>query len=136
MSDIKITNIPSMDVGKMVETLSNAYSQVIRNELPVTTMPSVMLWGPPGVGKSQAVRQIAGRIEKNTTKKVNVTDVRLLLFNPIDLRGIPTGPHIPGTGRSHGYPFASARHSGNRPSAGGSRPAAGIDPKYSYQISG
>lgn len=90
MSDVKITNIPLMDVGKMVETLSNAYSKVIRNELPVTTMPSVMLWGPPGVGKSQAVRQIAERIEKNTFKRVNVTDVRLLLFNPIDLRGIPT----------------------------------------------
>jgi hypothetical protein len=36
------------------------------------------------------VRQIASRIENETGKKVNVTDVRLLLFNPIDLRGIPT----------------------------------------------
>lgn len=54
-------------------------------------MPSVMLWGPPGVGKSQAVREIARRNETDTSKKkVNVTDVRLLLFNPIDLRGIPT----------------------------------------------
>ena len=52
-------------------------------------LPSVMLWGPPGVGKSQAVRQIAKRIEKESGKRVAVTDVRLLLFNPIDLRGIP-----------------------------------------------
>ena len=49
-----------------------------------------MLWGPPGVGKSQAIRQIAREIEENTGKRVEVTDVRLLLFNPIDLRGIPT----------------------------------------------
>ncbi len=90
MSNIKATNIPSMDVGKMVDILSNSYSQVISNELPITTMPSVMLWGPPGVGKSQAVRQIAKKIEKDTSKRVVVTDVRLLLFNPIDLRGIPT----------------------------------------------
>lgn len=57
---------------------------------PVKTVPSVMLWGPPGVGKSRAVRRIAKEIGERTGKKVHVTDVRLLLFNPIDLRGIPT----------------------------------------------
>lgn len=90
MSDVKLTNIPSMNVGKAIEKLSCAYSAVIKNKLPVKTMPSVMLWGPPGVGKSQAVRQIAKEIEYSTGKSVKVTDVRLLLFNPIDLRGIPT----------------------------------------------
>lgn len=49
-----------------------------------------MLWGAPGVVKSQAVRQIAKEIETSTGKKASVTDVRLLLFNPIDLSGIPT----------------------------------------------
>ncbi|MBQ3378666.1 MAG: AAA family ATPase [Clostridia bacterium] len=90
MSDVKLTNIPSMTVGKMVNKLSHAYSTVINNGLPIKTMPSVMLWGPPGVGKSQAVRQIAKEIKNATKKDVHVTDVRLLLFNPIDLRGIPT----------------------------------------------
>jgi len=90
MSDVKLTNIPSMNVGKAVELLTEVYSRVIEGGLPVKTIPSVMLWGPPGVGKSQAVRQIAGEIEQNTGKTVHVTDVRLLLFNPIDLRGIPT----------------------------------------------
>lgn len=90
MSDIKMTNIPSMNVGKMVEKLSSAYCAIIQNNYPIKTMPSVMLWGPPGVGKSQAVRQIAKEIGEKTGKTVNVTDVRLLLFNPIDLRGIPT----------------------------------------------
>ena len=90
MSELKIANIPSMAVGKMVDKLSDSYCKLINNGLAVWTMPSVMLWGPPGVGKSQAVRQIAKEIEENTGKKVNVTDVRLLLFNPIDLRGIPT----------------------------------------------
>ncbi len=90
MSDVKVSNIPSMAVGKLVEKLGYAYSTVINNCLPVKTMPSVMLWGPPGIGKSQAVRQIAAEITRNTKKEVRVTDVRLLLFNPIDLRGIPT----------------------------------------------
>ena len=49
-----------------------------------------MLWGPPGVGKSQGVREIAYEIEKRTGREVRITDVRLLLFNPVDLRGIPT----------------------------------------------
>ena len=90
MSDVKMSNIPSMTVAKMVNKLSMAYSTVINNGLAIRTMPSVMLWGPPGVGKSQAVRQIAKEIEEKTKKEVHVTDVRLLLFNPIDLRGIPT----------------------------------------------
>lgn len=90
MSDIKMTNIPSMNVGKAVEKLSNVYCAVIQNGRPIRTVPSVMLWGPPGVGKSQAVRQIAKEIGERTGKQAHVTDVRLLLFNPIDLRGIPT----------------------------------------------
>jgi len=85
-----ISNISVMSVGKAGEKLANAYISVIKQGMSVTILPSVMLWGPPGVGKSQGVRQIADIIEAGTGKKVNVTDARLLLFNPIDLRGIPT----------------------------------------------
>ena len=85
-----MNNIPKMSVGKMVSKVSNAYISIINKKLPVKTMPSIMLWGPPGIGKSQAVREIATEIEQSTNKVVKVTDVRLLLFNPIDLRGIPT----------------------------------------------
>lgn len=90
MNKTKNMNIPSMSAGNMVEKLSSVYCTLIQNHYPIKTMPSVMLWGPPGVGKSQAIRQIAKNIGERTSKKVNVTDVRLLLFNPIDLRGIPT----------------------------------------------
>ena len=88
--EIKLSDIPLMNVSGMTEKLSHAYISIINNGLPIRTMPSVMLWGAPGVGKSQAVRQIAKEIEDGTGKEVYVTDVRLLLFNPIDLRGIPT----------------------------------------------
>ena len=90
MAEIMMQNIPSMSVGKMVKMLSETYSTVINKGLPIKILPSVMLWGAPGVGKSQGVRQIAKEIERGTGKKTVVTDVRLLLFNPIDLRGIPT----------------------------------------------
>lgn len=87
---IKTTGVPSMSVGKVVASLGTAYSILIKNNMPIDTMPSVMLWGPPGVGKSQGVSQIAESIQKTTGKKTVITDVRLMLFNPIDLRGIPT----------------------------------------------
>lgn len=90
MSEIRLTNIPSMNVNKLIESLSQSYCAVINKNLPIRTLPSVMLWGPPGVGKSQAIRQLAKEIEADTGKKTVITDVRLLLFNPIDLRGIPT----------------------------------------------
>lgn len=83
-------NISSVTVRNLVTILGRAYTNLIKGGKPLTMMPSVMLWGPPGVGKSAGVRQIAEKITEKTGKKAIVTDVRLLLFNPIDLRGIPT----------------------------------------------
>lgn len=90
MKNVKNANIPQMNVNRIIVELASAYCSIINAKLAIKTFPSVMLWGPPGVGKSQAVRQLGKEIEKNTGKSIHVTDVRLLLFNPIDLRGIPT----------------------------------------------
>ncbi len=89
MTEEKSNNLPKMSVGKMAEMLAYSYSKTIEKGLPLSSMPSLMLWGAPGVGKSQGVREIAGKLESSTGKRVVVKDVRLLLFNPIDLRGIP-----------------------------------------------
>ena len=43
----------------------------------------VMVWGPPGVGKSQIAQQVAQR----TGRKY--VDLRALLLDPVDLRGLP-----------------------------------------------
>jgi len=83
-------SIPELTVENAVDRLSDMYTAAILNYIQPRMLPSVMLWGPPGIGKSQAVRQVAERIRRETGKIVVVTDVRLLLFNPIDLRGIPT----------------------------------------------
>ncbi len=79
-----------MNVQGMVDMLSRAYTSLLLSGTPLRNFPSVMLWGPPGVGKSQGVRALAQMLEANTGRKCFVTDVRLLLFNPVDLRGIPT----------------------------------------------
>lgn len=84
--EAKNANIPQMNVNRLVDELTPAYCNIVNAGLPIKVFPSVMLWGPPGVGKSQAVRQLGKEIEKNTGKKTHITDVRLLLFNPIDLR--------------------------------------------------
>lgn len=90
MSDVKNTNVPSMSVGAMTALLSDMYATAAERGVEFSSLPAVMLWGPPGVGKSQAVRAIAGEVGARTGRRAAVTDVRLLLFNPIDLRGIPT----------------------------------------------
>lgn len=84
------SQISTLSVDKAVDTLSDIYVSAVKNKIAFKDIPSMMLWGAPGVGKSQAIRQVAGRIESQTGLKCVVTDVRLLLFNPIDLRGIPT----------------------------------------------
>ena len=84
------TNLTLLNVNQIVSLLSRAYIKLIKNGTPLKSFPSVMLWGPPGIGKSQGVREIACNIQAKTGKKVSITDVRLLLFNPVDLRGIPT----------------------------------------------
>ncbi len=43
----------------------------------------VFLWGAPGVGKSQVVRQVASALG------VELCDVRAILLDPVDLRGLP-----------------------------------------------
>lgn len=50
----------------------------------------VMLWGPPGVGKSQIVAEVAAKHD------VPIIDIRLSQMEPTDLRGIPfrVGDHV------------------------------------------
>ncbi|HHL35185.1 MAG TPA: AAA family ATPase, partial [Desulfobulbaceae bacterium] len=51
----------------------------------LSTMPdqAAMLWGLPGVGKSEAVRQIAAEAG------MGVIETRLSQMDPVDFRGVP-----------------------------------------------
>lgn len=49
----------------------------------ITKQRPVMLWGPPGCGKSDVVHLVAADC------KLEIRDVRLSLLDPIDLKGFP-----------------------------------------------
>ena len=68
MDDIKMSSVPNLTVHNAINILSKSYCSVINSGLPIKTLPSVMLWGPPGVGKSQLVRQLAKNIETKTKR--------------------------------------------------------------------
>lgn len=50
-------------------------------------LPPIMLWGPPGVGKSSVVRSVAERAG------IGFVDIRLSQREPVDLRGLPVPDH-------------------------------------------
>ena len=52
-----------LTLDQMKGYLSRAYSSYIKNGIRFKNFPSVMLWGPPGVGKSQGIREVAKDIE-------------------------------------------------------------------------
>lgn len=78
----------SLSVNTFIEIVSQTYEGFIHHN-EISKHPAIFIEGKPGVGKSQSVFEIARRVQTSTKTKVVVTDIRLLLFNPIDLRGIP-----------------------------------------------
>lgn len=85
----KNVNVPELPIGEIVRTLSALFCSAVTAGVPLKSLPAPFLWGPFGVGKSEGIRQIAGNLGEGTGKRVVVTDVRLLLFSPVDLRGVP-----------------------------------------------
>ena len=58
----------------------------LRAALPrlITKQRPAFLWGAPGVGKSDLMRQVADDM------KLELRDVRLSMLDPVDLKGFPT----------------------------------------------
>lgn len=65
-------------------------------EVLFTANKPCFIWGPAGAGKSQVVAQTATRLRRE------MRDVRVILLDPVDLRGLPTTMN----GRSHWAPPA------------------------------
>ena len=85
---LEASEVKKITTKCFVDTLSFSFSIFARKNI-IQKHPSVFVQGQPGIGKSQAVQEIADNLEKELNKKVFVSDIRLLLFNPVDLRGIP-----------------------------------------------
>ena len=84
-----VYNIPSVTAGSAIEQLTELYSTACQCGM-LPEIPSVALWGPMGVGKSTLVKEVAAQLSEKIHVHVGVTDIRLLNFSPIDLRGIPS----------------------------------------------
>lgn len=84
-----MSNTVELKVNEMAGVVSNYIVQTTHMGLNPEDKTSFMLWGAPGVGKSDSLKTISSIVAEKTGKKVVITDVRLLLFNPVDLRGIP-----------------------------------------------
>jgi MoxR-like ATPase len=70
---------------------------------PVRFRRALMIWGPPGIGKSSVVKQVADEAD------IDLIDVRISQLAPTDLRGVPSigdgsDPYIPNDGKSHWLP--------------------------------
>jgi MoxR-like ATPase len=75
--------------------LAQYLSSLVRAGLPLSTM----IWGPPGVGKSSVVAQVAQE------HALGFVDVRLSQLAPTDLRGLPVAQETSGgAGVSRWYP--------------------------------
>ncbi|MEY2983472.1 MAG: hypothetical protein RLZZ568_89 [Cyanobacteriota bacterium] len=78
--------------------LQKYLDHLVSNHLTISTM----IWGPPGIGKSSIVSQIA------QAQKLDFIDLRLSQLAPTDLRGlpvaIPASKTKPQTGTSAWYP--------------------------------
>ena len=86
------TNYPKITGSSLVKRFTKIYATCVKSDgtLDFSSQPTKMIWGPPGVGKSQAIVQFGHKLAQKLNKKCNITTASLLLMNPIDLRGIPT----------------------------------------------
>ncbi len=90
MKNEKLTsNIPSMSIAGAMACLMPMYASAINVGLPLRTLTPPLFLGPPGIGKSSAVKQMAEDLERTTGRKVHVVVLSLPLYTPSDLMGIP-----------------------------------------------
>src|SRR5690554_381096 len=73
---------------ELIDVLTQTFSLYIKEDI-VDKHPAVFIKGVPGVGKSQAILKIKNNLKTITNKEIVLKDVRLLLYSPLDLNGIP-----------------------------------------------
>ena len=82
-------NVPQLSVNKILEQFKLIYGSCIEKKISFGYVFTPYLWGPPGIGKSTIVRELAKYLEETYHKKVNLVDLRLYEYAPTDLKGVP-----------------------------------------------
>lgn len=62
----------------------NMLKDTLKEYLTIEKLPPLMIWGPPGVGKSSVVAQVAKGLH------MELIDLRVSLLESIDLMGLPS----------------------------------------------
>ena len=85
------TKKPAMHVNQAgtPSNLRSILDTIIDNDI----QQSLMLWGPPGIGKSSIVAQVS------ESSDIDLIDLRLSQLAPTDLRGLPVADHDTNTSR-------------------------------------
>ena len=76
---------------KLSTTTIEDAQEILRHHLGVlwkdpalaSKLPPMMLWGPPGIGKSTIIRELTEELG------IGFIDVRLAQREPVDIRGLP-----------------------------------------------
>ena len=72
----------------------NGMSEYLSKLIDSNIQSSLMIWGPPGIGKSAIVSMVAKE------KKIDLIDLRISQLAPTDLRGLP----VPEDNKAKWYP--------------------------------
>ncbi len=85
----EMSDIQELSVNQLVDMLMETYMTCIRRGIPVGKVQEpAFLWGATGIGKSDAIREFAAKLERETGKEVRVIDVRLSTQSPMDIKGL------------------------------------------------
>ena len=86
----RMPGVPAVTIERMLDILTKKISRAVSMNIPMASLPAVMLWGAPGLGKSRSLKEeLPERLSPLTGKEVVVTEVWLNTMAPYDLIGMP-----------------------------------------------
>lgn len=74
---------PSASPDQVTKILATMIEALHTSPADARLIPPLMIWGPPGIGKSTIVRDLAER------RNMGLVDIRLAQREPVDMRGLP-----------------------------------------------
>ena len=81
--DSEMMQMSMTKIGDARDILKHHLEALWNNPTLATDLPPIMLWGPPGIGKSTVIRELTEELD------IGFIDVRLAQREPVDIRGLP-----------------------------------------------